>query len=346
MSGTDDKELKRKVDDLREKNEVLGLAIQRSRHAVKRLKLEYGVLLERLETRIELDPLLRFENPLPTLSAFKKELLEKPMKRTKTKRQKAKERDPNMPKRPTNAYLIYCEMNKEKVKSLGSSDVTRDLTEGWKSLDEEGRAPYYKLYNEDRNRYRQEMEIYNKRNEDGKVKNSDDEEEEDEEEEDEEEEDDDGDGEETEAQPREEEEEDEEEEDDDDDDDDEEEEDADRDQGDDSGDKDVNEEETMDTQDENESENTKEQNSITTATTSNDNKLIRTPIKMRVDSVLSDSPTSKVKHANIPVSKTETNKTTTEKENIKVKEENNENEVDKDRHDLKSTESDLGTDSE
>ena len=159
MSG-EDNELKRTVEELREQNEVLGLAIQRSRHAVKRLKLEYGVLLERLEQRVEIDPLLRYDNPLPNLEAFRKELLAKPLKRAKTKRQKAKERDPNMPKRPTNAYLIYCEMNKEKVRSSGSADVTRDLTDGWKNLDEEGRAPYYKLYNEDRDRYRREMEAY------------------------------------------------------------------------------------------------------------------------------------------------------------------------------------------
>lgn len=172
MSATngEDKELKRTVDELREQNEVLGLAIQRSRHAVKRLKLEYGVLLERLEQRVEIDPLLRYDNPLPSLETFRKELLAKPLKRAKTKRQKAKERDPNMPKRPTNAYLIYCEMNKEKVRSSGSADVTRDLTEGWKNLDEEGRAPYYKLYNEDRDRYRREMDIYNKNRANGGVK--------------------------------------------------------------------------------------------------------------------------------------------------------------------------------
>ena len=337
MSGTEDKELKRKVDDLREKNEVLGLAIQRSRHAVKRLKLEYGVLLERLETRIGLDPLLRFENPLPTLSAFKKELLEKPMKRAKTKRQKAKERDPNMPKRPTNAYLIYCEMNKEKVKSLGSSDVTRDLTEGWKALDEEGRAPYYKLYNEDRNRYRQEMEIYNKRNENGKVKNSDDEEEDDEEEDEEdEEEEDDAEGIDAEAEAEEEEDAEAEEE----------RETVDKEQGNAGDEDDVNEDGTMDTQDENESETTKEQNSTTTATTVNEDKLIRTPIKMRVDSVLSDSSTSEVNYADVPVSKTEDTKAATADESIEVKMEKNDNEDDKNSHDLKTKESDVVTDSE
>lgn len=168
-----DNDLKRKVDNLKEGNEVLALAIQRTRLSVKRLKLEYSVLLERLETRVESDPELRYQNPLPSLESFKKELLMKPLKKSKNKRQKAKHRDPNMPKRPTNAYLIFCEMNKEKMRENGSQDVTRDLTEAWKSLSEDDRKPYYELYNEDRERYHKEMEIYSSRtgdarnNEDG-----------------------------------------------------------------------------------------------------------------------------------------------------------------------------------
>lgn len=157
---SDDNGLKRKVGELKENNEFLALAIQRTRLSVKRLKLEYSVLLERLESRVDLDPELRYENPLPTLESFKKELLTKPLKKTKSKRQKAKDRDPNMPKRPTNAYLLFCEMNKEKVRQQGSQDVSKDLTEAWKNLNEQDRKPYYKLYTEDRERYQKEMEIY------------------------------------------------------------------------------------------------------------------------------------------------------------------------------------------
>ncbi|QID84201.1 non-histone protein [Saccharomyces pastorianus] len=156
-------EKKHRLEELKDQNVVLGLAIQRSRLSVKRLKLEYGVLLERLESRIELDPELNCEDPLPTLASFKQELLTKPFRKSKTKRHKVKERDPNMPKRPTNAYLLYCEMNKERIRQNGSPDVTRDLAEGWKNLNEQDRKPYYKLYSEDRERYQMEMEVYNKK---------------------------------------------------------------------------------------------------------------------------------------------------------------------------------------
>ena len=162
-NDSSDNELKRKIEELKEKNDVLGLSVQRSRHVVRRLKLEYGVLLERLESRVKIDPELNYQNPLPTLETFKSELLSNPLKRPKNKRQRTKERDPNMPKRPTNAYLLYCEMNKDRIRQNGSFDVTKDLTEGWKSLSEEERAPYYKLYNEDRKRYHAEMEEYNRK---------------------------------------------------------------------------------------------------------------------------------------------------------------------------------------
>lgn len=158
-----DNDLKRKVDDLKSSNDVLALAIQRTRLSVKRLKLEYSVLLERLESRVELDPELRYENPLPTLESFRNELMTKPPKKAKTKRRKTKDRDPNMPKRPTNAYLLFCEMNKEKMRKNGSQDVSKDLTEAWKTLNEHDRKPYYKLYNEDRARYQKEMEVYSNR---------------------------------------------------------------------------------------------------------------------------------------------------------------------------------------
>lgn len=163
-SETGDEALQAEIEELKNNNEILALAVQRSRLSVKRLKLEYSVLLERLEYRVDIDPELSIDTPLPTLEAFRQELLNKPIKKTKSKRQKLKERDPNMPKRPTNAYLLYCEMNKEKYRQMGSHDVTRDLTESWKKLNEQDRQPYYTMYNEDRKRYQKEMIVYNRKN--------------------------------------------------------------------------------------------------------------------------------------------------------------------------------------
>ncbi|SCU85149.1 LANO_0C03466g1_1 [Lachancea nothofagi CBS 11611] len=151
---------KRSLEELQESNQVLALAVQRTRLAVKRLRLEYGTLLERLESRIDKDPELCYEDPLPSLESFRTQILEDTPK-SKSKRKKGKERDPNLPKRPTNAYLLFCEMNKESMKqSAGPNDVSKALTDAWKGLDENGRRPYYDLYSEDRDRYQREMQAY------------------------------------------------------------------------------------------------------------------------------------------------------------------------------------------
>ncbi|CEP63953.1 Nhp10p LALA0_S09e06216g [Lachancea lanzarotensis] len=159
---SEDYDHKRSFEELQESNQVLGLAVQRTRLAVKRLRLEYGSLLERLESRINKDPELCYEDPLPSLESFRMQILEDTPK-SKTKKKKGKERDPNLPKRPTNAYLLYCEMNKESMKqNAGPNDVSKALTDAWKALDEDGRKPYYKLYSEDRERYQREMQAYAK----------------------------------------------------------------------------------------------------------------------------------------------------------------------------------------
>lgn len=79
-------------------------------------------------------------------------------------------RDPDLPKRPTNAYLIFCEMEKERIKkeleekSPGAvTDLSKTLTENWKNLNDEERKPYYKLYEDDRERYQREMVVYNQK---------------------------------------------------------------------------------------------------------------------------------------------------------------------------------------
>ena len=158
-------ELAATVKRLSEENEALSLAVHRTRLSVKRLRLEYGVLLERLESRVHADQSLKYESPLPNLESFKKSLLESMPARTHKKKGKSKDkRDPNLPKRPTNAYILFCEMNKDKVKEMNeNADMTRLMAEIWNGLDEEAKKPYYDLYNEGRQKYEQEMSTYSKK---------------------------------------------------------------------------------------------------------------------------------------------------------------------------------------
>lgn len=80
-------------------------------------------------------------------------------------------RDPDLPKRPTNAYLMFCDQEKERIQTVMattrsghlSQDFTKVLTDAWNCLSDEQKRPYQKLYEDDRERYQREMVEYNQR---------------------------------------------------------------------------------------------------------------------------------------------------------------------------------------
>lgn len=156
------------------------------------MRLEYVVLLERLEDRAIAIPDGNEDteqiSPPPSPSRFDESIESKSIKsssnRRGTKRLKGvfsgsgsqagskiqKVRDPDLPKRPTNAYLIFCDMEKERIKqeleerNAGQgAELSKSLIEAWKNLDDEQRKPYYRLYEDDRERYQKEMTVYNQK---------------------------------------------------------------------------------------------------------------------------------------------------------------------------------------
>lgn len=80
------------------------------------------------------------------------------------KSRKQPTRDPNLPKRPQNAYIIFCDMEKTNVKKeLETSnnghpvDLTKAMAEKWHTLSDLDRQKFYEIYEEDRERYAREM---------------------------------------------------------------------------------------------------------------------------------------------------------------------------------------------
>lgn len=76
-------------------------------------------------------------------------------------------RNPNLPKRPQNAYIIFCEVEKERVRNELEHiqpgepfDLTKAMAEAWKDLGSKGRSPFYSLYEDDKLRYIKEMAAY------------------------------------------------------------------------------------------------------------------------------------------------------------------------------------------
>ncbi|KAK6455730.1 uncharacterized protein RJT20DRAFT_3397 [Scheffersomyces xylosifermentans] len=190
------KELKKRINEIEGSNAIATLALTRTKAAIRRLRLEYVILLERLEERAILLPegIGGFEEmaspPTPSvldesLNSVGGKLLRNGLSKKGTKKAKSnasssdlssasqrsqKVRDPDLPKRPTNAYLIFFEKEKERVKqeneekNPGSAiDLTNSMREAWKNLDDESRKPYYKLYEDDRIRYQREMVVYNQK---------------------------------------------------------------------------------------------------------------------------------------------------------------------------------------
>lgn len=176
--------MKKRIDEIDQSNELAVLAISRTKNSIRRMRLEYSILLERLEENaVNFPDNLEDMSPPPSPSldindektlkgpVIKKQKRSKSDGTTGNSVSKSRIRDPNLPKRPTNAYLIFCELEKERIKqstgdnSLASvTDLGKSLVEAWKNLDEEGRKPYHKIYEEEKERYRQEMLAYNKKN--------------------------------------------------------------------------------------------------------------------------------------------------------------------------------------
>jgi structure-specific recognition protein 1 len=73
-----------------------------------------------------------------------------------------KEKDPNAPKRPQSSYFLFMNerrpaLQKEKPE-LKFGDLTKQLTEDWKSLSEKDRKKYDDMAAKDKERYEKEME--------------------------------------------------------------------------------------------------------------------------------------------------------------------------------------------
>lgn len=81
---------------------------------------------------------------------------------------KKKTRDPREPKRPTNAYLYFCDAERENVKKDWATnrpneqlEITKVMTEFWKKLTDDEKKPYYDMYEKDKLRYHKAIEEFN-----------------------------------------------------------------------------------------------------------------------------------------------------------------------------------------
>lgn len=73
-------------------------------------------------------------------------------------------KDPNKPKGRTSAYAFYVKHRREHYKKIGEevafTDFSRQCSENWKKMDDSDKAKFFKMAEEDRQRYDTEMGAY------------------------------------------------------------------------------------------------------------------------------------------------------------------------------------------
>jgi non-histone protein 10 len=168
------KELKRRITEIEEHNEAIALSISRTTKSIQRLRLERSLLLEKLEERtlFKVDDSDGSVSPplSPSLDGGAKKETEAgdgTGESAGPKKRVVPPRNPNMPKRPQNAYIIFCEVEKDRVRNELEHiqpgepfDLTKAMAEAWKDLGAKGRSPFYALYEDDKLRYNKEMAAY------------------------------------------------------------------------------------------------------------------------------------------------------------------------------------------
>lgn len=74
-------------------------------------------------------------------------------------------RDPKLPKRPKSAYILFCQKHRGEVKkSLNGAklpEIAKTLGKLWRECSEDERQQLLKASQEDKQRYLEEMDIYN-----------------------------------------------------------------------------------------------------------------------------------------------------------------------------------------
>eukprot|EP00794_Sanderia_malayensis_P009208 gene9208-10182_t len=88
-----------------------------------------------------------------------------------TKQNEAKqnsERQSNVPKKPVNAYIIYCQQTRNEIlreqPEINHQELTKILSKRWNQLRPDQKQIYYQFYEQDKERYENELEEYTEAN--------------------------------------------------------------------------------------------------------------------------------------------------------------------------------------
>lgn len=184
------KDLKKRVRDIEEDNDRLTVKLQRSTKNITRLRVERSFLFEKLEAtqqgNLGNPELVEYGHSVKISgdegSPCRLSLADGHGGKTSEKKPKLNlsgltpssssgrggrkpKTDPNAPKRPANAFFVYCNIMRQQMKEEHTdatlSDLTKLLAQKWKSMPKEEQKQYYELYEKAKERYATNMTAYN-----------------------------------------------------------------------------------------------------------------------------------------------------------------------------------------
>ncbi|KAI9279493.1 hypothetical protein BC943DRAFT_166856 [Umbelopsis sp. AD052] len=175
------KELKKRIRDIEDDNDVLNIRLTKAKKHINRLRLERSVLLERLERSTDYiddsdsNSDISDSGTHPLLAEIKSRHDTKPSALSGSQehggRQKGsepkparKKKDPNAPKGPGNVFFLYSRMERDKIKDEypgeNQGDLTRILGHKWKNLAKDDKQKYYDIYKKEQEEYEEAMKSY------------------------------------------------------------------------------------------------------------------------------------------------------------------------------------------
>ncbi|KAJ2727014.1 non-histone protein [Coemansia sp. Benny D115] len=81
-----------------------------------------------------------------------------------TSRRARSDKDPKAPRRPANAFVLYCQVERPNIRSRGTDltygEMTKAMGAKWKLLSQSEKKKYFDLYEREMSRYQQELETY------------------------------------------------------------------------------------------------------------------------------------------------------------------------------------------
>lgn len=158
--------LSQRCQQIQRDNDRLIDMLSQTRTLVSRLKRQQKVLMKRLSRH---EPEFRTSR-LPLFTEVRRE--PKPpakAKRVRTENGKDGKAGASGPKKPMNPYLLFCQMNRTAVHEeqqvehktdINNQELTKALAVRWKFLTQDQKELYYKLYEQEKERYDKEMKLF------------------------------------------------------------------------------------------------------------------------------------------------------------------------------------------